>query len=180
MGTKIIRILVFSLILLAITGCSGRPINQDISITSPNNTPDPNLLVSTCPSTDQDQYVYRPRRLQLLQSCVRAAGTVMDISSFPGNDGDMEFQLRLDAPYQSLLSPGNQDMHGYLQVEAICQNIPPVIEAIRVCASDPDPFLGPFPHIGDHIWVEGRYVLDLGHSAWAELHPLYRWGLINP
>ncbi len=70
-------------------------------------------------------------------------------------------------------------MHGYLQVEVVCQNIPPAIEAIRVCASDPDPFLGPFPHIGDHIWVEGRYVLDLGHSVWAELHPLYRWGLIN-
>jgi hypothetical protein len=24
--------------------------------------------------------------------------------------------------------------------------------------------------------MEGRYVLDLEHGSWAELHPLYRWG----
>jgi hypothetical protein len=28
--------------------------------------------------------------------------------------------------------------------------------------------------------MEGRYILDSQHHAWAELHPLYRWGPINP
>ena len=51
---------------------------------------------------------------------------------------------------------------------------------VRLCASDPDPYLGPFPREGDHVWMEGRHVLDLQHSSQAELHPLYRWGIINP
>jgi hypothetical protein len=29
--------------------------------------------------------------------------------------------------------------------------------------------------VGDKVWMEGRYVFDLDHSGWAELHPLYRW-----
>jgi hypothetical protein len=29
------------------------------------------------------------------------------------------------------------------------------------------------------IWVEGRYVHNLDHD-WAELHPVYRWGRIEP
>jgi len=39
-------------------------------------------------------------------------------------------------------------------------------------------FEGPLllPSVGMHVWMEGRYVLDLDHGGWAELHPLYRWG----
>jgi hypothetical protein len=95
-------------------------------------------------------------------------------------DGDIHIQLQVDAPYQSLLTPGNEFVEGNLIIEAICQYVPPMIEALRICASDPDPFLGPFPNVGDHIWVEGRYVLDLGHNSQAELHPLYRWGKVTP
>ena len=54
---------------------------------------------------------------------------------------------------------------------------PPLIQALRLCASDPDPYSDPFPKVGDHIWVEGRYVLDLWHHSHAELHPLYRLGI---
>jgi hypothetical protein len=43
------------------------------------------------------------------------------------------------------------------------------------CAADPDP-LTRLPEIGQHLWLEGRYVIDTNHFNWAELHPLYRWG----
>ncbi len=172
---KLAQFLSAGLILLACSGCGLQPAGHaQVAVAAAN------LPAAACTPTDQDPYVYRPARLQFLQTCVRAAGTVMDIAQAPGDDGDIDFQVRLDPSYQSLLTTGNQDLGGNLQVEAVCQNIPPVIVAMRVCASDPDPFLGPFPHVGEHIWVEGRYVLDLGHSAWAELHPLYRWGAANP
>ena len=146
---------------------------------NPDNTPGLGLPDSTCTPTDQDQYVWRPARLQFLQSCVRVTGTVMELSDAEA-DGDIHINIRLDAPYQALLTDGNQHADGDLIVEAICQYVPPLIEALRLCASDPNPYPGPFPHVGDHIWVEGRYVLDLWHHSWAELHPLYRWELINP
>lgn len=161
------------ILLLAAAGCASRPAGPGPA--GPTNPPE-----APCEPTDQDQYVYRPRRLQLLHPCARASGTVMEISSAPGTDGDIDLLLRLDATDQGLLAAENQKLGGYLMVEAVCQHMPPVIEALRVCASDPDPFLGPFPHVGDRIWVEGRHVLDLGHSGWAELHPLYRWGRIQP
>jgi hypothetical protein len=95
-------------------------------------------------------------------------------------DGDSHMTLRLDASDQALLTPGNQEEGGYLVVEPICLFPALQAEAIRTCASDPGPYHELMPRIGDHVWMEGRYVLDLQHHAWAELHPLYRWGPINP
>ncbi|TMF58668.1 MAG: hypothetical protein E6I19_01420 [Chloroflexi bacterium] len=72
------------------------------------------------------------------------------VSSSAEADGDVHLQIRLDPPYQGVLRPGN-----------------------------PDPLLGGLPGVGEHVWMEGRYILDSQHHAWAELHPLYRWGAIN-
>jgi hypothetical protein len=33
--------------------------------------------------------------------------------------------------------------------------------------------------IGAHVWMEGRYILDLNHASHAELHPLYRMGTLT-
>lgn len=179
MKTKVVRLLIVVLIFLVITGCSPKPKDQGAQDANPNPSPDLTQPVSTCTPTDQDQYVWRPKRLRLLQPCVRAVGTVMEISEGEV-DGDIHIHIQLDAPYEGLLTAGNKQLNNYLVVEAVCQYIPPMIEALLPCASDPDPFPGPFPQIGDHIWVEGRYVLDLGHFSWAELHPLYRWGITQP
>jgi hypothetical protein len=105
-------------------------------------------------------------------------GTI--VSRSVESDGDVHINVRLDAHYQGLLVEGNQFEDGYLIVEPVCQYAPLLGEAIRVCAADPDPLTGPLPAVGDHVWMEGRYILDLQHHAWAELHPLYRWGLQNP
>lgn len=129
---------------------------------------------SSCQPTDQDAYVYRPSRLQLIASCVRVTGTV--VSSSAESDGDVHINVRPDPAFVGMLTAANEAEHGYLIVEPVCRFPPLQAEAIRVCASDGDPLAGDLPAVGDHVFMEGRYVLDLQHGAWAELHPLYRWG----
>ena len=131
--------------------------------------------VSTCQLTDQDQFVYRPDRLQFVAACVRITGTV--VSSSGEADGDVHINVRLDPQFVSLLTAQNAEEDGNLIVEPVCQFPPLQAEAIHTCATDVDPLAGPLPKVGDHVFMEGRYVLDLQHGGWSELHPLYRWGV---
>lgn len=119
--------------------------------------------------------MYRPARLQLIAACIHVTGTVLSRSTEA--DGDVHIEVRLDTPDGSVLRTGNQHVEGALVVEPVCQIAPPQADAIRICASDPDP-LADLPGVGAHVWMEGRHVLDLQHHAWAELHPLYRWGAV--
>ncbi len=171
------RFFFLALLVFASAGCGNRASGEATNTTGPSSGPAVSLN-STCPPADQDQYVYRPARLQPILPCVRATGTVVAKSTEA--DGDIHLQLRLDAPAQGLLNAGNEKQGGNLVVEPICQFPPVQADAIRICASDPNPVRGPVPSVGEHVWMEGRYVLDLQHYGWAELHPLYRWGHINP
>lgn len=133
-----------------------------------------------CAPTDQDRYVYQPTRLQVLQACVHISGTV-DAVERDGVDGDITLLVRPDPPYEHLLTARNRDaQHGDLVVEPVCMLQALLPDALALCASDPAPYAGPIPPPGTRVWMEGRYVLDLGHGAWAELHPLYRAGLLAP
>jgi len=58
----------------------------------------------------------------------------------------------------------------------ICVGSVTQASAKAACAANPNP-LRKLPKVGQHVWMEGRYVLDLEHDDWAELHPLYRWGV---
>lgn len=128
-----------------------------------------------CQPTDQDRYVYSPDRLQVAAACIRVTGTVAAIRNEA--DGDLHILLKLDPAYAHLLTPANQGEElGDLVVEPVCVRSVSQVDAIATCAADPDPFPGPFPVVGERIWMEGRYVFDLDHGGWAELHPLYRWG----
>jgi hypothetical protein len=126
-----------------------------------------------CAPGDQDPYVYQPERLQVLRPCLRITGTVDEINL--EDDGDVHLRIGLDPAYHALLTDGNKYEGGDLVVEPICYALPLEADALRLCASNPDRIQN-MPQVGDHVWVEGRYVLDLAHWAWAELHPLYRWG----
>ncbi len=130
---------------------------------------------AACKPTDQDRYVYHPWRLQVVRACIRVSGTVDAIRREA--DGDLHILLRLDAPYRSLLRPANQGEElGDLVIEPVCVGKVSQSDAIPICRSDPDPLPNRFPAVGEHVWMEGRYVLDTDHGDWAELHPLYRWG----
>lgn len=146
-----------------------------VQVTNPVNASGAPLPTqSSCQPTDQDQFVYRPSRLQLIAACVRITGTV--VSSSAESDGDVHINVRVDPPYEALLTKANLTEQGYLIVEPVCRFPPLQAEAIRVCASDGDPLAGDLPAVGARVFMEGRYVLDLQHGAWSELHPLYRWG----
>lgn len=128
-----------------------------------------------CAPTDQERYVYHPSRLEVLEACIRVTGTVAAIRHEA--DGDLHILVALDPSDRRLLRPANQGEElGDLVVEPVCVRGVTQADAVAVCASDPDPLPGPFPVVGQHVWMEGRYVLDLEHGGWAELHPLYRWG----
>ena len=93
-------------------------------------------------------------------------------------DGDRHILLALDPQFSNLLRPANQGVElGDLVVEPVCIERVTQADALAICAADRDP-VTTLPSVGAHVWMEGRYVLDLQHGGWAELHPLYRWGLL--
>ena len=165
---------VFFLVLIVGIGSCGGPAADDRTSAPSGAVP---AGIEACTPTDQGRYVYRPARLQTLAQCIRVIGTVMGSSTEA--DGDIHINVRLDDAYRGVLTPGNEFEDGDLIVEPVCQVAPPQADAIRICASDPAP-LERVPRVGDHVWLEGRYVLDLQHHAWAELHPLYRWDVAGP
>jgi hypothetical protein len=132
---------------------------------------------ASCTPTDQNQYVYHPDRLQVVQLCLHVSGIVDAVRDEA--DGDKHILLHLDPQYQQFLRPANQNEQGDLVVEPICVGQVSQQDAVGSCASDPDPYAAPLPAVGDHVWMEGRYVYDLDHGGWAELHPLYRSGTVS-
>lgn len=144
------------------------------------STPTSTAPGGACTPTDQDRYVYQPTRLQVLQACVHISGTVEAVER-DGVDGDITLLVRPDPSYEHLLTARNRDaQHGDMVVEPVCMLQALLPDALALCASDPTPYAGPLPPVGTHVWMEGRYVLDLNHGAWAELHPLYRAGVLAP
>jgi len=134
----------------------------------------PSASAAGCIPTDQDQYIYHPSRLEVAAPCIRVSGVVAEVRTEA--DGDLHILLALDAAYAQLLTPANQGVErGDLVIEPVCVRAVTQADAIEVCAADPDP-MTTLPRQGDYVWMEGRYVFDLEHSGWAELHPLYRWG----
>jgi hypothetical protein len=139
--------------------------------TAPASTPKP----PACVATDQNRYVYNPSRLAVQAACIRVTGTVAAVRHEA--DGDLHILLALDPAYSHLLRPANQGEElGDLVIEPVCVRTVTQADAIATCAADPDPLSGPFPAVGATVWMEGRYVFDLDHGGWAEIHPLYRWG----
>lgn len=157
------------LLLVLLTAAACTPHNPP-AVTAPGGL----ASAQRCDPGDQDPYTYRPARLPVLAPCIRVAGTI--VAASVETDGDVHLNVRLDEPYRGLLAPGNAFEDGALIVEPVCQIPPLAADAIRVCAADRSP-LAPIPAVGQHVWLEGRYVIDLQHHDWAELHPLYRWGV---
>jgi hypothetical protein len=142
------------------------PTIKPVSVTPPRRS---------CVPTDQDRYVYNPARLQVVTACLQVTGTVAAIRMEA--DGDLHILIRLDRAYAHLLRPANQGEElGDLVVEPVCVRSVSQADAVSTCAADGDSIASVPASVGDHIWLQGRYVFDLQHGGWAELHPLYRWG----
>jgi hypothetical protein len=153
------------------------PTQTNTAVDGTTPTPFDTPTTETCAPGNQDAYVYLAARLQVITACLRVTGIVHDVSM--ARDGDAHIRVEPDAGYTPLLDMANMKYQkGYLVVEAICVGKVREQVALKVCSADPDPLIE-LPKAGDHIWMEGRYVLDVGHAGWAEIHPLYRWGMLN-
>lgn len=183
-----------ALVVLCLTGCVATPAapaaaatpleTLTFAMSTPADLgadPTPSSIIpisASCRPTDQDQYVYNPDRLVVVTACVRVSGTVEAIRLEA--DGDLHILIALDPAFAGLLRPSNEGEElGDLVIEPVCLRPVTQDDAIATCLGDRDPLAGPTPGVGEHVWMEGRYVLDSEHGGWAELHPLYRWGSIN-
>jgi hypothetical protein len=145
----------------------------------PTATSTPLPVASDCEPTDQDHFVYQPTRLDVLASCVRISGVVRNVQT-DSSDADAVFNVALDRAYEKYLSPGSfAGQNGQLHLEIVCYNLSSAPAFIKEgCAGNPvAPCSVALPRAGQRIWAEGRLVLDAPHGSWAELHPVYRWGL---
>jgi hypothetical protein len=110
----------------------------------------------------------------VLAACIHVTGVVQ----FAGEhqpDGDLTFDVKLDAPYRHITNESARIIRrGAIHVEVVCTELSGA--GADPCANDSHPLQGPFPALGQHVWLEGRLVLDASHGYYTELHPLYRWG----
>jgi len=115
-------------------------------------------------------YVYHSYRLQIVKPCITASGTVDRV--IQEADGDVHVRTILDQAYSNLTNSANdQYQYGDLVVEIICVTQPTQTDAIPACQNYTNQI--PVPSAGQHITITGPYVLDAGHSYWAEIHPVY-------
>ncbi len=153
------------------------------NVRTPTETPLPSPTLE-CQPTDQDEYVFDPRRLQVLRACVIVTGVVKE--SFVNKpDGDAIIELVPDKPYEKYLTAANFNVYGgALHLEIICY-IRGSVFGTALCPKNKTALLDPLPKVGQRIRVEGRWVLDKNHpdvnsnQFWAELHPVYRWSVIK-
>jgi hypothetical protein len=144
---------------------------------SPNITPGGSAVAPSavaCATTDQNAYVYHASRLKVLAPCIRAEGKVAAMRKEA--DGDYHILLALDPAYAGLVNAANSGLElGDLVVEPVCELVVTQTDAQAICATDKDPISLVGLKVGEHVWMEGRWVEDLEHGSWRELHPLYSW-----
>jgi hypothetical protein len=99
--------------------------------------------------------VYNPQRLQLLNPCQQASGTV--VGTRPEPDGDTNIYLLLDAGQDSLLCR--------VQLTAPARGL-----LLEIIPGDANAI--PVPAAGEHVTAIGAHVLDTHHD-WCELHPVW-------
>jgi hypothetical protein len=112
--------------------------------------------------------VYQPDRLQVINPCAHAEGVVVDAAS--EDDGDHHVWFTPDPAYAYLMNSedhfqGRPSM--LAEITPDCQGNPPDSSAAARCPKSDLPI----PTIGDHIAIDGPWVLDTNHD-WNEIHPV--------
>ena len=121
------------------------------------------------------KHVVSPRRLEVYEPCLTVRGTVLFMDY--AHDGDVTMFIALDAPFLSIphierVGPYGK---GTLVVELICKGHWKLVQP--TCWGCRNRL--PIPALGDHIEVDGTYVLDKRHG-WVEIHPVTRVTILPP
>jgi hypothetical protein len=123
---------------------------------------------SGCTAGPPEAGVYQPDRLEVLDPCRHAEGTVVDVAA--EDDGDYHVWFTPDPGYTGLMNSENhfQGRPAMLaEITPDCAGSPPDSSAAAKC---PRSTL-PIPKIGEHISIDGPWVLDTNHG-WREIHPV--------
>jgi hypothetical protein len=97
-------------------------------------------------------------------------GVVVDVAH--EDDGDYHVWFRADPGYEYLLNPNNHFQAKPAMLAEITPDCPPSTNPpdAQAAARCPKTSL-PIPRLGQHIAIEGPWVLDTDHG-WREVHPV--------
>jgi len=123
-------------------------------------------------------HIYHPSRLIVHAECITVTGTIVDATHGHYKDGvrheadgDTHGWLRPDAPYDTLLDPGNKkDEDGNIVFEVPCFFKVTQADAKPACKNWHDGL--ELPPVGSHVRMQGTYVMDTNHGRWMEIHPV--------
>ena len=138
-----------------------------VSSATPSATP---TSASACGVGAPEGDVYQPDRLQVLDPCKHAVGVVVDVAA--EDDGDHHVWFKPDNGYEYLMNPENHFQARPAMLAEItpdCTGQPPDAEAAARCPKSKLPI----PKLGDHVAMDGPWVLDMNHG-WREIHPVDR------
>lgn len=132
-------------------------------------TPSP-PLENGCRTGPPEGGVHNPDRLQVLNPCVHAAGLVVDVAH--EDDGDSHVWFTPDPAYAYLLNSENHFQARPAMLAEITPDCPPTSHPAdaQAAARCPASTL-PVPVIGEHVSMDGPWVLDTDHG-WREIHPV--------
>lgn len=109
--------------------------------------------------------VDRQARFTVLSTCETAIGIVHDMKGTKEDDGDYQFNLQIEQPYEKLLNAeNNKQVDGMLVVEIIPKD--QNTSAVQI------------PKNGDRIEVHGAWVTDNPHG-WNEIHPAWKVKIVS-
>lgn len=137
------------------------------------------------PQLDRFIKIEKESRFTIVKQCIIVTGTVLWTNYF-NEDGDANFNVRLDPQYKNMLAPGSYSqvfLNKYrggpaMHMETVCQG--PVTSTSKQNVGACDGYNGPdfkpvLPKKGQHVMVSGRYLVEFPEvpGGITELHPVY-------
>lgn len=124
---------------------------------------------SGCRTGPPEAGVHNPDRLQVLDPCKHAAGTLVDVAH--EDDGDYHLWFTPDPAYTYLMNPENHFEARPAMLAEITPDCGAANPADARTAARCPPSNLPIPRIGQHVSIDGPWVLDTDHG-WREIHPV--------
>lgn len=151
-------LIIYTLIIVAVLSAGG--LYAYTNYFGPQTVIQTNPDKSNCRQGNVLDGVIRQARFTVLSTCEKIIGIVHDMTGTKQSDGDYQFDLALQEPFNRLLNQGNYDkVNGMLVIEII--------------PKDQKSSFVQIPKNGDRIEAYGAWVTDKPHG-WNELHPAWK------
>jgi hypothetical protein len=106
----------------------------------------------------------------VIERCIAVTGTIHHIKREA--DGDDHIQVKVDPPFEKLLTARNMDAQaGSLVVEPVCEGAVTQADAVAACRDFHSPVR--IPANGQKVRILGAFILDTeANHGWTEIHPV--------